>query len=59
MGVKTIAYNAICYMLYEVKLTIPEICEYIGCTKMDLIELGLIDEDECKQLEILKSLQSH
>lgn len=46
MSLSTIAYNAIDYMLCEGKLTIEEICEYIGCTKEDLTEHGLIDENE-------------
>lgn len=46
MDIKTIAYNAIDYMLCEGDLTIDEICTYIGCTEEDLRNNGLIEEDE-------------
>lgn len=46
MDIKTIAYNTVDYMLCEGNLTIPEICEYVGCTEEDLRENGLIAEDE-------------
>lgn len=46
MSLNTIAYNAIGHMLCESEMTIEEICEYIGCTKEELIEHGLIDEAE-------------
>lgn len=46
MDITSIAYNAIDYMLFETNLTIPEICDYIGCTEEDLKELGVLAEDE-------------
>jgi hypothetical protein len=46
MSLSSIAYNAIGHMLCESNMTIEEICEYIGCTKEELIEHGLIDESE-------------
>ena len=46
MDIAAIAYNAIDYMLCEAELTIPEICDYIGCTEEDLKELGVLAEDE-------------
>lgn len=46
MDIVTIAYNAIDYLLCETKLTIPEICEYVGCTESDLRNYGLLTEDE-------------
>lgn len=46
MSLNSIAYNAVCHMLCESNMTIEEICEYIGCTKEELIEHGLIDENE-------------
>lgn len=39
----SIAYNAIGFMLCECEMDIEEICEYIGCTKADLAEYGLLD----------------
>lgn len=46
MDINTIAYNAIDYMMCEGQLTIDEICDYIGCTKEDLKNNGLMSEDE-------------
>jgi predicted transcriptional regulator len=46
MDIKTIAYNAIGYMLCEAGMTVREICEYIGCTEEDLRNKGLIDIEE-------------
>jgi hypothetical protein len=46
MDIKTIAYNAIDHMLCECAMTIEQVCDHIGCTKTELIEYGLIEEDE-------------
>jgi hypothetical protein len=46
MSLNSIAYNAISHMLCESEMTIEEICDYIGCTKEDLLEYDLIDEEE-------------
>ena len=41
---KIIANNAIDYMICKGALSVQEICNYIGCTKEDLIEYNFIDE---------------
>lgn len=46
MDIKTIAYNAIDYMICEAGMTIEEICDYLCCTEEELREKGLIQENE-------------
>lgn len=46
MDINTIAYNAIDYILCEGRLTVKEVCDYIGCTEEDLRSNGLIEEDK-------------
>jgi hypothetical protein len=42
-SLEAIAYNAIGFMLCESEMSVEEVCEYIGCTKEDLEEYGLLD----------------
>lgn len=44
MNIDTIAFNAIDYMLCEAEMTVDEVCEYIGCTKKDLKDYGLVHD---------------
>ena len=42
MKLEDIAYNAISFMLNESKMSIAQVCKYIGCTKTDLERYELV-----------------